>query len=200
MRQCVLYSRLCCINRGKNVSGGYSVAEGVWSAVTSPCVWQWGPYFIRILSKERSLNTLCCVVWPTIPVCPGLGGCLRTQELQFGNVPGKQEVNQTSCVRPGTMWHLMAKGLSKLSSLDGQMLVNNWRLASETKEQAGHCPTLRWVQAAGEPWVGGYASSPHAERALHPTGSCLLQFSTTSSLFVYRMCWTGCGSISWKEP
>lgn len=59
--------------------------------------------------------------------------------------------------------------------------------------------TLHWIWAAGQPWIVDNSSSPHTERAPHPNSYCSLQFPSLSSLCVHRMCWMGCGYISYKE-
>lgn len=170
-----------------------SAPQGVWSALTFPHAWPQGSHFIRSLSYERYLSTLCCVVWSTIPDFLGLRGFSGHRMFSLGKAPGKRELSQLSCLRPVMTWNLMA--VLPVRGGDLGACLPEGKIS--VKRQS---VSLHWIWAAGQPWIVGNSRSPHTERAPHPNSSCSLQFPTISSLCVHRMCWTGCGYISYKEP
>lgn len=93
---------LLCEQRGKNVNGDCSGSGSLLCSHFPTCVAPGIPLLLGSLSYERYLSTLCCVVWPTIPVFLGLRGFSGHGTRSLGKAPGKREVSQLSCL--GQWW------------------------------------------------------------------------------------------------
>lgn len=151
------------------MNGDCSVAEGVKSALRSQHVRSQGSHVIRILSKEGSLNTLCCRVW-TIPVCLRLRG-FSGPSARSRKVLSNWEVSHSGDQR--TRDHVKPHRIKAYLSYKpkwGSAGYNyrDWRRDAE--DQSGHCLMCHPIWSTLDYWLT--PAVLYDERALYPNNSC----------------------------